>query len=306
MSPTPHKIIQPSAEQIDRHLDNVLTRAGSGLRHYTMHRSLELMRNAMRDALIEAAQAQAAGPELQQIDEPLDGRTHHITDEQILTEAQSRMGASAVERIGTSAVIGTVRAVISLAAPAPAVPMSEVDLHDDDALRFAQRVLESDAPESDRKAARDMLVAIRTRVRKARAALTAAPTPPAQQPVEFEGRVIVGHSKHRGGWFVYEECVPGEYTPIKGPFASKEEADAAMRDPSALLIHPEPAVPEDVARDAERYRWLRGDALYFGFDDRRPSPWCVVGSGADDCSPIDGDNLDTAIDAARSAEKGGE
>lgn len=48
------------------------------------------------------------------------------------------------------------------------VQMSEVDLQDDDALRFAQRVLESsDAPESDRKAARDMLVAIRSRVRKA-------------------------------------------------------------------------------------------------------------------------------------------
>lgn len=61
MSPTPHKIIQPSAEQIDRHLDNVLTHAGSGLRHYTMHRSLELMRNAMRDALTEAARAAEKG-----------------------------------------------------------------------------------------------------------------------------------------------------------------------------------------------------------------------------------------------------
>lgn len=55
-------------------------------------------------------------------------------------------------------------------ASAPAVPMTEIDFQDDDALRFAQRVLESDAPVSDRKAARDMLVAIRTRVRKAHAA----------------------------------------------------------------------------------------------------------------------------------------
>lgn len=44
--------------------------------------------------------------------------------------------------------------------------MSEIDIADDDALRFVQRVLESNAPESDRKAARDMIVAIRTRVLK--------------------------------------------------------------------------------------------------------------------------------------------
>jgi len=63
--------------------------------------------------------------------------------------------------------------------------MTEIDLQDDDALRFAQRVLEGDAPESDRKAARDMLVAIRTRVRKARASLPspqqATPEPVGEQ-----------------------------------------------------------------------------------------------------------------------------
>lgn len=55
--------------------------------------------------------------------------THHITDEQILTEAQSRMGASAVERIGTSAVIGTVRAVLALAAP-QGEPMTDTERAD--------------------------------------------------------------------------------------------------------------------------------------------------------------------------------
>lgn len=45
--------------------------------------------------------------------------------------------------------------------------MSEVDRADDDALRFACRVLESNAPEQDRKAALQMLYAIRIRVRKA-------------------------------------------------------------------------------------------------------------------------------------------
>ena len=44
--------------------------------------------------------------------------------------------------------------------------MTEIDLHDDSALRFIQRVLESDAPQQDRKKARDMIVAIRTRIRK--------------------------------------------------------------------------------------------------------------------------------------------
>ena len=52
--------------------------------------------------------------------------------------------------------------------------MSEIDYADDDALRFVQRVLESDAPPEDRKKARDMLAAIRTRVLKARAAHTEA------------------------------------------------------------------------------------------------------------------------------------
>lgn len=45
--------------------------------------------------------------------------------------------------------------------------MTVLDIADDDVLRFAQRVLEGAATEQDRQAARDGLVAIRTRVRKA-------------------------------------------------------------------------------------------------------------------------------------------
>jgi hypothetical protein len=41
----------------------------------------------------------------------------------------------------------------------------DVRLSDDDALRFACRVLESDAPAADKAAARDGLMAIRTRIR---------------------------------------------------------------------------------------------------------------------------------------------
>lgn len=46
------------------------------------------------------------------------------------------------------------------------IGMTVLDIQDDDAMRFIQRVLESDAPEEDRKAAREMIVGIRTRVRE--------------------------------------------------------------------------------------------------------------------------------------------
>jgi len=51
--------------------------------------------------------------------------------------------------------------------PAP-IPnsMTVLDISDDDGLRFVQRVLESDATESDKDTARELVIAIRTRVRK--------------------------------------------------------------------------------------------------------------------------------------------
>ena len=56
----------------------------------------------------------------------------------------------------------------ALAAPESGA-MAEIDYTDDDALRFIQRVLESNAPEADIRDARNMVVGIRTRVLKARA-----------------------------------------------------------------------------------------------------------------------------------------
>ena len=56
-----------------------------------------------------------------------------------------------------------------------AVGMTEIDIADDDALRFVQRVLETNAPEADRLDARAKVSAIRTRVLKARA--TSQPDP---------------------------------------------------------------------------------------------------------------------------------
>ena len=58
---------------------------------------------------------------------------------------------------------------------AKAVPMTEIDIADDEALRFIQRVLESDAPREDRDRAAQMVRDIRTRVRKAYAASGVAP-----------------------------------------------------------------------------------------------------------------------------------
>lgn len=45
------------------------------------------------------------------------------------------------------------------------VQMTVLDYKDDDALRFVQRVLEGYSTVSDREAARDMIVDIRTRLR---------------------------------------------------------------------------------------------------------------------------------------------
>lgn len=49
--------------------------------------------------------------------------------------------------------------------------------------------------------------------------------------------------------------------------------------------HPDPGVPDDVVRDAERYRWLRSL-------EHCNEAWCFIGSGNANS------NLDAAIDAA--------
>lgn len=183
-------------------------------------------------------------------------------------------------------------------APAPAVSMSEIDLQDDDALRFAQRVLESsDAPESDRKAARDTLVAIRTRVRKARAALT-----PSQEAGVPSNRWLTA-------------AVDAAMVEMKNisPPMRRSECERLIR--AALTAAPNPparpAVPEDVARlDAlgtPGWELSMNDAPECGPDElwqvhrvsggRNDREWTLIGSGA---------NPRAAIDAARAAEKGGE
>lgn len=65
------------------------------------------------------------------------------------------------------------RAILAMRPAQVAAPMSEIDIEDDDSLRFVQRVLESDAPKEDRQSARDMVVGLRKRVRKAHHGITA-------------------------------------------------------------------------------------------------------------------------------------
>lgn len=61
------------------------------------------------------------------------------------------------------------------------------------------------------------------------------------------------------------------------------------------------AAVAECRQDAERYRWLRDEAISFPYDVEIESAWCVFGlncSGSDP-RPIEGRELDEAIDAAR-------
>lgn len=57
MKPRPPEPV--SDGQIDAHLDNILRAAGSALRHYTMQKSKDDMRAALRNAILALRPAQA-------------------------------------------------------------------------------------------------------------------------------------------------------------------------------------------------------------------------------------------------------
>lgn len=61
----------------------------------------------------------------------------------------------------------------------------------------------------------------------------------------------------------------------------------AELDSATFQAHPAPSVPDDVVRDAERYRWLRDH-------DHWPAPF----SSSQEPEPVRGHDLDAAIDAA--------
>lgn len=80
-----------------------------------------------------------------------------------------------------------------------------------------------------------------------------------------------------------------------------ETVAKSMAEDLLMLAPEQRAVSEDVRRDAERYRWLRDEAICFPYDMEIESAWCVFGlncSGSDP-RPIEGRELDEAIDAAR-------
>lgn len=56
----------------------------------------------------------------------------------------------------------------------------------------------------------------------------------------------------------------------------------------------------DALRDAKRYRWLRNESIGYPYAEDTSSPWCVYGpnSGVTESRPIEGSELDAAIDAA--------
>lgn len=76
------------------------------------------------------------------------------------------------------------------------------------------------------------------------------------------------------------------------------KAATALMDAFPAIYDTAKAMNEDVAR----YRWLRNQAVNFGgHDDGQPAPWAVLGTRAEDAEPCQGEALDKAVDAARSA-----
>jgi hypothetical protein len=69
--------------------------------------------------------------------------------------------------------------------------------------------------------------------------------------------------------------------------------------PAVPAASGEPAAQDK--QDAERYRWLRDQAVHFGHDDGSPAPWIVLGTRAEDAAPCQGVELDEAVDAGRLA-----
>lgn len=121
--------------------------------------------------------------------------------------------------------------------------------------------------------------------------LTAAPTPPAQgeKLVRFcPGCGSVGDVPD-----TFRDCCPD------GSNARMIPEDLATRCHDLFLLAldgakaQQPAVPEDVARNAERYRWLR---------DMASQDWLHRNHNYQN---LRGAAFDAAIDAARAAEKGG-
>ena len=79
----------------------------------------------------------------------------------------------------------------------------------------------------------------------------------------------------------------------------------AAGDPMGKLMQSE--LVEHIAAlraDAERYRWLRNESIDYPYAETIASPWCVYGSDSDayPSRPIDREELDAAVDAAKAGK----
>lgn len=142
-------------------------------------------------------------------------------------------------------------------------------------------------------------------------ALTAAPTPPAQPKcLTCNGHGLIGGHMQDGSGYAEgcPDCNPEPAVPSLQP-ACRYISDVLSGDaspgekhiartimhllPLEQAMQAQPAVPEDVARNAERYRWLR---------DMASQDWLHRNHNYQN---LRGAAFDAAIDAARKAEKGG-
>lgn len=147
----------------------------------------------------------------------------------------------------------------------------------------------------------------------------------AANPGRWVRLLISGVLKHRDSVRTAakptQECEPGEglttkqawwagYRAGKGlpPDMPRQEALAAAPEPSneAQSLSTENAYLrerlEAFCADAVRYCWLRDQAVSFGRDDGRPTPWVVLGTRAEDAAPCWSEDLDRAVDEARNAD----
>jgi hypothetical protein len=126
-----------------------------------------------------------------------------------------------------------VEKLLAAAPSAPAVgEMTVIDIADDDALRFVQRVLEGAPPEGDKKSALEMVRAIRTRMRK-----PAPAVPVAGVDVEKVMALVeeYGDAKFSAGTYVYERGSEKKYL--------ESYQEAAVIPGQIRALHAAPAVP---------------------------------------------------------------
>lgn len=219
--------------------------------------------------------------------------THHITDEQIDELCLSLTGTYTRKERDRAVA----RAVLALAAPAPAVPSDVLsEMREFGNARMAEFM-----------GAHHMALVLSQKINEWADKLTAAPTPPAQPKcLTCNGHGLIGGHMQDGSGYAEgcPDCNPEPAVPSLQP-ACRYISDVLSGDaspgekhiartimhllPLEQAMQATPAVPEDVARDAKRYRWLR---------DMASQDWLHRNHNYQN---LRGAAFDAAIDAARAA-----